>query len=76
MSEMPYKPITNGCDLCGRSAPLSRVVLAAGSKSKLERVVYMCDQHPGTAGAPVPVPAGRVMPGTSAVRLQDESLFG
>src|SRR4029077_19863587 len=22
MSEMPYKPITNGCDLCGRSAPL------------------------------------------------------
>ena len=75
MTEMPYKPITNGCDLCGRPAPLSRVVLAAGSKSRLERVAYVCDRHADAVGAPVPEPASRAMPGTSPARPQDAGLF-
>ena len=75
MTEFPYKPTTNGCDLCGRSAPLSRIVLAAGDRRKLERVAYICDRHADVAGAPVPVPASRMMPGTSAKRPQQETLM-
>jgi len=56
-SEMPYK--RNGCDLCGRMAPLSRIELEPGNREKLARVAYVCDQHQEArrpVQLPVPVP--------------------
>lgn len=75
MSEMPYLPTGNGCDLCGRSAPLRRVTIAKGGKRKLARVAYVCDAHEGMAGAPVPVPRTQTAEGTSERRPQTEGLF-
>ena len=74
MTDMPYKR-NGGCDLCGRMAPLSRVELAEGSKTKLPRVAYVCDGHPDMAGAPFVAPRTRMVPGTHRLAPQGESLF-
>ena len=66
MTEMPYK--RNGCDLCGRVAPLSRIELAPGNREKLARVAYVCDQHPEAVRPPLTVPPASLSP-------QAESLF-
>jgi len=65
MSEMPYLRGA-GCDLCGAQAPLHRVELAPGSKTRLARVAYICDAH----GDPSGDPRG------GALRPQNDELFG
>jgi len=65
VTEMPYK--RNGCDLCGRSAPLSRVELEPGTREKLARVAYVCDAH-REARRPLEPPSAPLSP-------QAESLF-
>ena len=78
-SEMPYK--RNGCDLCGRVAPLSRVELAPSSGSartrnyKAPRVAYVCDAHPDAAGPVLRAPAATMAPGTHRLSPQADSLF-
>ena len=74
-SEMPYKPMTNGCDLCGRSAPLSRVVLAPGGRKTLARVAYVCDAHGDPSGPVLRAPAATLAPGSRPLSPQSESLF-
>jgi len=66
VTEMPYK--RNGCDLCGRVAPLSRIELAAGNREKLARVAYVCDQHEEANRPPFVAPSAPLSP-------QAESLF-
>jgi len=66
VTEMPYK--RNGCDLCGRVAPLSRIELEPGNREKMPRAAYVCDRHPETRRpAPPPMPA--------PLSPQAESLF-
>lgn len=72
--EMPYKR-SAGCDICGRLAPLERVVLDPGGKTKLPRAAYICDAHGDPSGAPVQAPMTRMAPGTSRLRPQEEGLL-
>ena len=74
MSEMPYKR-NGGCDLCGRSAPLSRVVLAPGTRERLARVAYVCDAHGDPSGPVLRAPAATLAPGSRPLSPQSESLF-
>jgi len=75
MSEMPYLRGA-GCDLCGAQAPLHRVELAPGSKTRLARVAYICDAHGDPSGDPVAAPVTRMAPGTGRLRPQNDELFG
>ena len=74
MTEMPYKR-SGGCDLCGRSAPLSRVVLAPGTRERLARVAYVCDAHGDPSGPVLRAPASTLAPGSRPLSPQSESLF-
>jgi len=58
-----------GCDLCGRRAPLHRVVLAHA------RVAYVCDAHDDPSGEPVRKPSVTVKPVTSRLNPQRETLL-
>jgi len=74
MSEMPYKR-NGGCDICGRSAPLSRVELVPGSREKLPRVAYICDAHGDPSGPVLCAPSSTLAPGSRPLSPQSESLF-
>ena len=71
---MPYKR-NGGCDLCGRMAPLSRIELVPGDRSKLARVAYVCDAHPDMAGPVLRAPAATMAPGTHRLAPQTDTLF-